>query len=422
MYICANSLQMKKDIITLIVLVWVSFQLQAQSEWVAPQEAAAVKNPLISNPENLQKGRKIFQNLCAGCHGKTGKGDVPAMQGLQPKPTNFTTQKFQNQSDGAIFWKISEGRGMMASYKNMLSENERWAVVNYLRNLAPKSSTGVAPDKDNETPKTTPKKTIKLVDAFPFSQLINGKTTHIIPPKGFGFSIQHRFGATQLDKSFITNFMGLDLAANIRFSFEIPVTRRLQFEIGRTRYGKFYDINAKYAVLQQTEDHKMPVSVTVLSDVAITTEKDLPYSETATFADGKAFEYRFNHRLYYDTQVLISRKFSRLFSAQIGAEFLWRNLTPYSTKPKEKSYVIAVPLSMRFKTGMRSAISLEMMPNTHPRTMPMSLAYEVASSGNHVFQITLTNSDRILAQNLFFKPTLKHKDGFMLGFNLSRYF
>ena len=63
------------------------------------------------------------------------------------------------------------------------------------------------------------------------------------------------------------------------------------------------------------------------------------------------------------------------------------------------------------------------MPNTHHKTMPISLAYEIASSGNHVFQITLTNSDRILSQNLFFEPTLKYPtDGFMLGFNLIRYF
>jgi len=46
----------------------------------------------------------------------------------------------------------------------------------------------------------------------------------------------------------------------------------------------------------------------------------------------------------------------------------------------------------------------------------------VASSGNHVFQITITNSDRILSQNILTSPSLKHKDGFMLGFNLIRYF
>jgi len=414
---------MKRNILLFLLILATTSPIIAQTAWQAPDTASALQNPLKTDAESLAKGEKIYQSLCASCHGKTGKGDVPAMQSLQPKPTNFTTEIFQKQTDGEIFWKMSEGRGMMASYKNMLSDQERWAVVNYLRSFKPTENTNAAlPDTANPQARTENKKQASTIDAFPFTQLINGKTTHIMSPKGFGFSIQHRFGATKLDKSFVTNFMGLDLAANIRFSFEIPVTERLQFEIGRTRYGKFYDINAKYALLRQTSDGKMPVSIVLFEDIAVSTEKDIPYSDTATFADGSAFEYKFIHRLYYDTQLLISRRFSSAFSAQIGLEALWRNLTPYSVKPKEKAYVIAVPLSFRLKTGMRSAVSLEVMPNTHHKTMPMALAYEVASSGNHVFQITLTNSDRVLAQNLFFNPTLKPKDGFMLGFNLTRYF
>ena len=409
----------------------------AQSSWKAPDEADAMKNPLVEDAKSLTKGEKIFKSLCASCHGQTGKGDVPAMQSLNPKPTDFTTDTFQSQTDGAIFWKLSEGRGLMAAYKNMLSEEDRWAVVNYLRSFNKKIKTETTDNKPDTTPKPKADKvesqpvqqkqsayvTAQGVEAFPFTTLVNAKTTHIMQPKGFGLTIQHRFGATKFDDGFIKNFMGLDLAANMRFAFEIPFNERLMFEIGRTRYGKFYDMGAKYLFLQQTKNEEIPFSLAFYGNVAITTENAPQYSDQATFDNGTLFEYKFYHRLYYDTQVILSRKFSHQFSAQIAGELVWRNLTPYSVEPKEESFIIAVPISMRYKFGLRSAVSLEVMPNTHENTFPISLGYEVASSGNHVFQITITNSDRMLSQQIFTNPTLAYdKDGFMLGFNLTRYF
>jgi len=410
----------------IFLFVWFlgSFWAYAQNAWTVPKEAEMIQNPLPTDTATIQKGEKIYQSLCAGCHGKTGKGDVPAMQSLHPKPTNFHTPAFQNQPDGAIFWKLSEGRGMMASYKNMLSEEDRWAVVHYLRTFKSNNSKETG-DAQPVSPSPAPAKSNKpqTIEDFPFTTLVNAKTTHIIPDHGFGFTIQHRFGATKFDEGFIKNFMGLDLAANIRFAFEIPVSEKLMVEIGRTRYGKFYDLGAKYLFLKQTKDEQVPFSLALYENIAVTTENAPQYSDQATFDNGTKFEYKFYHRLYYDTQIIISRKFHPRFSAQIAGEIIWRNLTPYSTKPKERSYIIAVPVSMRYKLGMRSAISLEIMPNTHHHTMPISLGYEVASSGNHVFQITLTNTDRILAQNIFTQPTLKYnQDGFMLGFNLTRYF
>ena len=410
-----------------LVFLWMMLMtipvISAQSNWKAPEEASAMKNPLVNDMSSLKKGEKIYKSLCAGCHGETGKGDVPAMQSLNPKPTDFTTDAFQSQPDGAIFWKLSEGKGMMAAYKNMLSEEDRWAVVNYLRTFSLqhsqkneiKTSKPSPPNKIIYDPKTI------VEEAFPFTTLINAKTTHIMQPKGFGLTIQHRFGATKFDEGFVKNFMGLDLAANMRFAFEIPINDRLMFEIGRTRYGKFYDLSGKYLFLQQTASN--PIALAFYENVAVTTDNAPQYSAQATFENGGAFEYKFYHRLYYDTQVIVSHKFSHKFSAQITMELIWRNLTPYSVKPKEKSYVVALPVAMRYKTGLRSAVSLEVMPNSHHKTMPISLGYEVASSGNHVFQITLTNTDRILSQQIFTHPTLKYgKDGFMLGFNLTRYF
>ncbi len=395
---------MKSFLIIFAFLFPLTFYSQT---WNAPTETKNISNPVAYSPEVYKQGQKIYNNLCKSCHGIDGKGDPVMVKTLNPPPADFTRESFQKQSDGEIFWKLSEGKGVMAAYKNMLSEKERWAVIHYIRNF--KNTT-----ENTETLQATTEK--ETIESFPFTGLINNQTTHIIRPKGFGLVIQHRFGATKFNEEFITNFMGLDLAANIRFGFQIPINEKLYTEIGRTRYGKFYDWGTKYKIASQTE--KFPVSIALYENIALTTEKTPQYPDGTTFVNGEIFQYKFAHRLRYDTQLLVSRKFNNWFSGQIGAQFVWINLFPVGDKP----YVWAVPLSLRFKTGLRSAIDVEFTPNSHKHTMPMSLAYEVASSGNHIFQITITNTDRILPQNILTTESLKHKDGFMLGFNLIRYF
>ncbi len=399
----------------------------AQNIWKAPEEAKRLKNPLAFSEEVLKKGEKIFQSLCVSCHGQDGKGDSNMLKTLNPPPADLTSSQVQQQPDGAIFWKISEGRGMMASYKNMLSEEERWTLVHYIRHLAqPKNKDNIVALAEQKPAQelignNNVSKDHSKINVFPFTQLVNMKTTHT-RDKGFGFGIQHRFGFTTFDESMWRNFLGLDLASNVRFYFEFPLMKRFWVEIGRTRYGKFYDLGVKYIVLKQTADNRVPVTLGLYENIAVTTERPPATSPGATFADGSPFQYTFVHRLYYDTQLMISRKFSKRFSAQVNFQLVWRNLTPYISHPPERPFVIAIPMGIRYKTGLRSALTLEVMPNNHPKTMPFALGYEIASSGNHVFQITLTNSQEIISQTLLFKPTYIPHNGIILGFNLVRYF
>jgi len=103
--------------------------------WKAPEHADKTENPLIANKTAADDGKKIFQKLCWSCHGESGKGDGPASVNLKIKPANFGSAAFQSQTDGAIYYKLSEGRGEMASYKNILSSKQRWQTINYLRTL-----------------------------------------------------------------------------------------------------------------------------------------------------------------------------------------------------------------------------------------------------------------------------------------------
>lgn len=101
--------------------------------WVAPKSAGAVKNPLKGNSTAIAEGKKLYDQMCAICHGAKGKGDGMGGAALNPKPANFTSETIQAQTDGAIYWKMTEGRAPMAAYKDILKDNQRWQLVNYIR-------------------------------------------------------------------------------------------------------------------------------------------------------------------------------------------------------------------------------------------------------------------------------------------------
>lgn len=123
---------------------------QTNTAWVAPKEADAILNPLKSNADATAKGKLLYAQYCTVCHGEKGKGDGIGGMTLVPKPANHTTAKFQAQTDGAIFWKLTNGRPPMASYKVALKDEQRWQLVDYMRTLA-------APDKKSKE-KTTASK------------------------------------------------------------------------------------------------------------------------------------------------------------------------------------------------------------------------------------------------------------------------
>lgn len=130
----------KKTIVTMTTLSVMFFLMVglngfAQEKWVAPASADKIVNPLISDANAAANGKRSYKMLCVVCHGAKGKGDGVGGAGLKPKPTNLTNAEFQAQTDGAIFWKIEEGRSPMASYKTAIPEKKRWEIINYIRTL-----------------------------------------------------------------------------------------------------------------------------------------------------------------------------------------------------------------------------------------------------------------------------------------------
>lgn len=124
---------MKLSLMIIASVIAFGFSLRQSKEWIVPSTANTIKNPLVGNVGATAEGKKLFQLYCVVCHGEKGKGDGIGGIALVPKPGNFTLEKTQSQTDGALFWKMSEGRLPMASYKGILTSTQRWQLVNYIR-------------------------------------------------------------------------------------------------------------------------------------------------------------------------------------------------------------------------------------------------------------------------------------------------
>jgi mono/diheme cytochrome c family protein len=123
-----------------LAIVWLSSLMalgqnpgyQPDPSWQAPNEAAARVNPLAARPEAAAGGRKLFLRNCAECHQPDGSGMG------KKHSADFHLPVVQQQSDGTLFWKITNGntsRGMPSFSK--LPELQRWQLVLYIRTLKP---------------------------------------------------------------------------------------------------------------------------------------------------------------------------------------------------------------------------------------------------------------------------------------------
>ncbi|MBI4297374.1 MAG: cytochrome c [Chloroflexi bacterium] len=103
------------------------------------EEAKALPNPYPRNTQTLARGQKVFQINCVVCHGAAGKGDGPVADYLvrdkYNRPPNLTADPTLGRTDGEIFFLVTKGIFVMPSFRKLLTEEERWAVVHYMRTL-----------------------------------------------------------------------------------------------------------------------------------------------------------------------------------------------------------------------------------------------------------------------------------------------
>lgn len=109
--------------------------------------ARALTSPLPDAPETVERGKALYEGkgACLNCHGPTGGGDGPLAASLDPSPRNFQHHGFwRHRAEGEVFWVIkhwSPGTAMIG-FDGQLTDEEIWAVVHYLRQLAGEAGRG----------------------------------------------------------------------------------------------------------------------------------------------------------------------------------------------------------------------------------------------------------------------------------------
>lgn len=106
-----------------------------QEPWIVPDKDKKMKNPVENSKENLAEAKNLYSTHCKSCHGTKGLGDGTKAKGLKGDLGDFSSAKFQAQTDGELFFKTKKGRGDMPSYAKKMNDEEIWMTVNYMRTL-----------------------------------------------------------------------------------------------------------------------------------------------------------------------------------------------------------------------------------------------------------------------------------------------
>jgi len=101
---------------------------------IVPEGWRNIPNPYPTTPASLQRGHKIYQYFCIGCHGPIGDGMGPAQPWIYPPPLNFTILKGREISGGILYYQIMNGitGTAMPYFKRDLESQKIWEVGDYV--------------------------------------------------------------------------------------------------------------------------------------------------------------------------------------------------------------------------------------------------------------------------------------------------
>jgi mono/diheme cytochrome c family protein len=101
-------------------------------------KAAFALNPIPRSSQSINRGRQLFQRYCAACHGSEAHGDGPAAASLPQRPEDLTEIAPPPYfPDGVVAYRIANGGDIMPAWKSVLSSEEIWDLINFIRSLHP---------------------------------------------------------------------------------------------------------------------------------------------------------------------------------------------------------------------------------------------------------------------------------------------
>ena len=261
---------------------------------------------------------------------------------------------------------------------------------------------------------------VTVESAFKSLKIVNLESTKLAAKGDFYFIVAHRFGF--IDKGF-DDFFGLD-NANTQLKFLYGVNDWLTVHIGRSGFQETYDLAAKYRLYSQKENG-FPVTIVGFNSVAINSElKEEDYPNL-----------KFENRLSYVAQVLISRKFSDKLSLEIAPsvfhentlrDILDENNAVILPNPQDNTQ-FAVGLGGRYKLTSRWSVNVDYAAHLNRASQsnyknPLSIGVDL-ETGGHVFQMHFTNA-QAMHETGYLGQTVGDwsKGEIAFGFNLVRVF
>lgn len=260
----------------------------------------------------------------------------------------------------------------------------------------------------------------KVVSAFKSLKIVNLESTKLAAKGDFYFIVAHRFGFI---KNGFDDFFGLD-NANTQLKFTYGVYDWLTVHVSRSGFQETYDLAAKYRLFAQSENG-FPVTIVGFNSIAINTElkeKDYP-------------DLKFENRLSYVTQILISRKFSEnltlelaptLFHENTLRDILDENNMVLSPNPQDNTQ-FALGIGGRYKLTKRWSFNIDYAAHLNRASEsiyrnPLSIGFDL-ETGGHVFQMHFTNASAMHEAGYLGQTTGDWGKGeFGFGFNLVRVF
>ena len=119
-----------------LFIIMSGFGFFQEKPWAVPDNYKKMKNPVAADATSISEGKALYSTHCKSCHGTKGLGDGNKAAQLKTDPGDFSKADFQSQSDGALYYKTTEGRDDMPSFKKKIPDaDERWSVVNFMPTL-----------------------------------------------------------------------------------------------------------------------------------------------------------------------------------------------------------------------------------------------------------------------------------------------
>ncbi|MBN2636899.1 MAG: cytochrome c [Prolixibacteraceae bacterium] len=123
---------MKSNLLLIAILLICAVPVKSQ-EWQVPDDQQKIENPSLYNLQNVKQGKDLYMQNCKSCHGDPGKNNhLP----LVPPPPDVTSEQMQVNTDGELYYKITNGRGGMPQFETTISEDDRWRIINFIRNYS----------------------------------------------------------------------------------------------------------------------------------------------------------------------------------------------------------------------------------------------------------------------------------------------